>query len=236
MKYFKVKNLLKFQHYKERNPPWIKLHRSIFDDYEFECLQDASKLHLMLIWLLASQLDNRIPADTDWLKRKLGVKGKVDIKPLIKSGFIEMEQDASEVLADCMQSADSETETYTPSETETYTPTEADECEIAFEEDWQTYPRKAGDKPKALSSYRKTVGNNLKKNRPLFQQKIQEYVASVKDPGYLKHGETFFRNWEKLVVNTVHPSEDKSFETFQEKEERERQEWLNQPSTLEAIQ
>jgi hypothetical protein len=42
------------------------------------------------------------------------------------------------------------------------------EVEIAFKEDWIIYPRKAGDKGKALSCYRKTVGNNLKVNRILF--------------------------------------------------------------------
>ena len=41
-----VKNFGEYQHYKERNPPWIKIHSKILRDYTLaECLQDASKLH-----------------------------------------------------------------------------------------------------------------------------------------------------------------------------------------------
>ena len=35
---FSVKNWDEFQHYKDRNPPWIKLHNHLLDDYEFEML------------------------------------------------------------------------------------------------------------------------------------------------------------------------------------------------------
>lgn len=108
MRTIRVKNWKKFQHYKDRSPPWIKLHRDLLRDYEFSCLQDASKLHLMLLWLLASQLDNIIPDDSDWLTRNLGLDKKINLKPLIDSGFIEY---ASNTLADCKQSAIGETET-----------------------------------------------------------------------------------------------------------------------------
>lgn len=122
--FISVKNFEKFQHYKERCPPWIKIHRSIFEDYEFECLQDSSKLHLVLIWVLASQCDNKIRADPQWIKRKIGVKGPVDIQVLVDKGFLVMEggcvQDASKLHTN----ADSEAEAYKP--TETYKSTEAE--------------------------------------------------------------------------------------------------------------
>jgi uncharacterized phage protein (TIGR02220 family) len=122
--FISVKNFEKFQHYKERCPPWIKIHRSIFEDYEFECLQDSSKLHLVLIWVLASQCDNKIRADPQWIKRKIGVKGPVDIQVLVDKGFLLMEggcvQDASKMHTN----ADSEAEAYKP--TETYKSTEAE--------------------------------------------------------------------------------------------------------------
>ena len=60
MQFFNVKNWDGLQHYKDRAPPWIKLYNHLLDDYEFACLQDASKLHLMLIWLLASRNSNRL--------------------------------------------------------------------------------------------------------------------------------------------------------------------------------
>ena len=74
MEYLKVKNWEQFQHYKDRSPPWIKLHRDLLRDYNFNCLQDASKLQLMLIWLLASQMDNKIPADAEYIKQQLCIK------------------------------------------------------------------------------------------------------------------------------------------------------------------
>lgn len=117
MKHFRVRNWTKFQHYKKRNPPWIKLHTELLDNYEFSRLQDASKLLAMCICLLAARCDNRIPADAEWIQRKCSLKSKPDIAPLIDGGFVEWiqelpnaEQVASAVLADCKQSATSETE------------------------------------------------------------------------------------------------------------------------------
>lgn len=104
MNYLKVKNWTKFQHYKDRQPPWIKLHRSFFDDYEVSCLQDASKLHLILIWLFAAQNDGKIPEDANFLQKKLGLSKPPDLEPLIINGFLIREQVDSNVLADGLQS------------------------------------------------------------------------------------------------------------------------------------
>jgi hypothetical protein len=82
MNYLRVKNWTEFQHYKDRNPPWIKLHRTLLDDYEFSRLQDASKAHLMLIWLFASQKDGLVPDDPEFLKMKLGLETSPDLKSL----------------------------------------------------------------------------------------------------------------------------------------------------------
>jgi hypothetical protein len=99
MNYLRVRNWEKFQHYKDRTPPWIKLHRDLLNDYDFSCLQDASKMHLVLIWLLASQLDNRVPNDSAWIARRINAKSKVDINVLIEYGFLVPEHNASNVLA-----------------------------------------------------------------------------------------------------------------------------------------
>src|SRR5687768_18068275 len=52
-------NFESFQHYKDRAPPWIKLYNELLDDYEFGQLPDASKMHLVAIWLLASRSDRK---------------------------------------------------------------------------------------------------------------------------------------------------------------------------------
>ena len=103
MEYLKIKNWDRYQHYRDRNPPWIKLYNSLLDDYEYSCLQDASKLLLMSLFLVASKCENRIPADKSFIRSKSGIKGKIDFVPLIEAGFIHFDGNASEVLADRKQ-------------------------------------------------------------------------------------------------------------------------------------
>lgn len=117
MQYLKIRNWDKFQHYKKRSPPWIKLHAELLSDYEFSCLHDASKAHLLLIWLLASQCDNKIPNDPIWIQKKIGSDKRPDIKSLIKGGFLVCEatcyQEASNTLATCISQTEAETEAET---------------------------------------------------------------------------------------------------------------------------
>lgn len=54
MKY-RVRNWNHFQHYKHRNPPWIKLYREILTDPDWHCLPgDVAKI-LVMLWLIASE-------------------------------------------------------------------------------------------------------------------------------------------------------------------------------------
>ena len=150
MDYYTVKNWEKFQHYKDRSPPWIKLHRDLLRDYEFSCLQDASKLQLMLLWLLASQLDNKIPTDPEWITRQLGLSDKLNLKPLIDNGFICLVHDDSKVLADCKQSAigETEAEAYKQETEKNIT------SKLRFDEWWNEYPKKI-EKKKALAIWKR---------------------------------------------------------------------------------
>ncbi len=88
MRYLRVKNWEEYQHYKDRRPPWIKLHESLLDDYEFAALSDTQKAHLMLIWLLAGKMENKIPLDPEWLKRKIVAQTKVDLDAFVQAGFL----------------------------------------------------------------------------------------------------------------------------------------------------
>ena len=49
------KNWAVFQHYKDRCPPWIKLHRDLLNDRVFMRLPIASKAIAPMLWLLASE-------------------------------------------------------------------------------------------------------------------------------------------------------------------------------------
>lgn len=111
--FFQVKNWEQHQHYKDRTPPWIKLYNELLDDFHFSCLQDASKAHLVGIWLLASRTSNKIPMNAVWVGNKINATDPVDLDELLKSGFIEVleekplknqslrevEQDASKLQA-----------------------------------------------------------------------------------------------------------------------------------------
>jgi hypothetical protein len=106
---FSVKNFERFQHYKDRSPPWIKLYNELLDDYTFGLLPDASKLHLVAIWLLASRSNNRIPHDPGWIAKRISATEKVDLELLRSSGFIEV-QDAGVAQAARKPDADPERE------------------------------------------------------------------------------------------------------------------------------
>ena len=112
MKYFRLRNWTTFQHYKDRNPPWVKLHTELLDNYEFSRLQDASKLLAYCVILLAARSDNKIPADPEWIAERASLKQEPDLQPLFDVKFIEWiqelpeaEQDDSETLAECEQDA-----------------------------------------------------------------------------------------------------------------------------------
>lgn len=117
------KNWNNFQHYKNRNPPWIKLHKALLDDYEFYTLPVASKALAPLLWLLASEsLDGEICADLAKISFRLRLTENEflsALKPLVDNGFIE---DASNVLAERKQSATPETEKETEKEAEKNAP------------------------------------------------------------------------------------------------------------------
>ena len=114
---FSVKNFERFQHYKDRSPPWIKLYNELLDDYAFGLLPDASKLHLVAIWLLASRSNNRIPHDPNWIAKRISATEKVDLDLLRVSGFIEV-QDAGIPPAARKPNADPERESETDAEIE----------------------------------------------------------------------------------------------------------------------
>jgi len=123
---FCVKNFEKFQHYKDRNPPWIKLYNEVLEDYTFGSLPDASKAHLLAIWLLASRTGNKLPFDAEWIAKRINATEAVNLTLLAETGFIVIDQPlrspghvASNPLQTVEPDARPETETETETEGET---------------------------------------------------------------------------------------------------------------------
>lgn len=52
---YRVKDWAKFQHFKDRSPPWVKLYRDILDDPDWHDLDAESSKALVMIWLIASE-------------------------------------------------------------------------------------------------------------------------------------------------------------------------------------
>ena len=156
--FFAVRNWEEFQHYKDRDPTWIKLYNRLLDDYAFGLLPDARKWHLIGIFLLASRHNNRIPKDPHWVGRKIGAHMPVDLMLLERAGFLVMLDaeipDAPLLLAPPEQLASPEKEKRRE-ETETESLSAgADACDVfqkvleegklnypaSFEAFWQSYP------------------------------------------------------------------------------------------------
>lgn len=55
----KVKDWKKFQHFKDRRPPWIKVYREILDDPDWHELDGNSAKVLLMLWLIASEDPNQ---------------------------------------------------------------------------------------------------------------------------------------------------------------------------------
>lgn len=57
----KIKNWSKFQHFKDRRPPWVKLYREILDDIEWHQLDPLASKVLVMCWLIASESEGSLP-------------------------------------------------------------------------------------------------------------------------------------------------------------------------------
>lgn len=99
--YFRIRNFERFQHYKDRNPPWIRLYGALWRDRAFFRLPDALKAHLIGLFALAARLDNRIPDDPEWLAHELCASERIDLAALVASGFLVPEHHASAAVAPC---------------------------------------------------------------------------------------------------------------------------------------
>jgi hypothetical protein len=134
------KNWAVFQHYKDRCPPWIKLHRDLLNNREFICLPIASKALAPMLWLLASETkDGIFDASVEELCFRLRITEKEygdGVKPLIDKGFFVI---ASGVLADRYQRAIPETEGETEAKKEKETKKKVATPDGVTESVWQDW-------------------------------------------------------------------------------------------------
>lgn len=109
---YKIKNWLEFQHYKDRNPPWIKLHFTLLTSRDWVALDDASRVLAVACMLLASRNEGVIPDDPDYIERMAYLNQKPNFKPLVKCGFlVQVGSPLNNPLSDNREETETETET-----------------------------------------------------------------------------------------------------------------------------
>lgn len=188
MGFFSVKNFEKFQHYKDRAPPWIRLYNALLDDYEYGRLQDASKAHLMGIWLLASRYDNKIPFDSEWISRRINATCEIDLQELADAGFIVPDQDCSDLLAPRKQSAMPEESRAEQSREVHSAHAPEPACRIEFEyQFWPRYPHRVG-RPAAIAAF---IAARQKASLADILDGLDRYIASKPPDRDWMNPETF---------------------------------------------
>lgn len=137
----KVRNWEKFQHYKDRRPPWIKLHFALLSSKDWVMLSDSERVLAIACMLVASQSDldpGHFDADPEYIKRVAYLNSAPDFKPLLDHGFLKViEADDSEckrMLADARPETEAETEAKKEQG--------AKNAPDRFPEFWETYPKK----------------------------------------------------------------------------------------------
>ena len=145
------KNWKEFQHYSDRKPAWVKLHKTLLDDFKFARLPVASRALAPMLWLLASEYsDGEITASMDEISFRLHMTGddlKESLKPLIDCGFFI----ASEPLSDGYQDAclEREIQEQIQEEKESCAVATATRTPDRFEDFWKAYPKREGASGKA---------------------------------------------------------------------------------------
>ena len=110
-----IRNWKKFQHFKDRKPPWVKLYRDILDDLDWHELDATASKVLIMCWLIASEDDGRLPpAKTLAFRLRMSEKQTIDCLNKLSHW---LEQDDISVISDRYQSDSLETETERETET-----------------------------------------------------------------------------------------------------------------------
>lgn len=207
------RNWREFQHYKDRRPPWIKLHRSLLEDRAFMSLPVASKALAPLFWLLASESeDGGFSADLDDLEFRLRISKKElksGIDGLLSAGLFVA---ASGVLAECLQHAPRSVSPLLSSEPLT---SEAESVEKVggeaavgwFDSFWQTFGNKQG-KAAALKEWNRIKNLDDALAATIIERAAAYHDAVIAAESISKHPSTWLhgRCWDDEDLPKPKPS------------------------------
>lgn len=209
----KIKNWSEFQHFKDRNPPWIKLYKTILERRDIAAVSDRNFRVLVGLWLLASEdkTQEGILPDIPEIAFRLRFS-EDDIAESIQILNEFLIHDDKLTISPQYQDDVPETETY-KQETETElkpiahpepdAPT-SKQLRESFEDIWGRYPEKKG-KEKAWIKFKNQV--NTAEAWDNINLALHNYIADVKgirangQPDLQwQYGSTWFnQNWRDYV-------------------------------------
>lgn len=86
----RIVNWDRFQHYRDRNPPWIKLYRDLLTSQTWVTLDDAGRVLAIACMMLAAATGNKIPFDPAYVRRVAYLNQDPDFSALLSLNFLEV--------------------------------------------------------------------------------------------------------------------------------------------------
>jgi len=193
---YRIKGWVKFQHFKDRRPPWIKLYRDLLEDPDWHDLDGDTAKVLIALWLLASEDEDQkgLLPDVRRMAFRLRISETKINQALAKLSHW-LEHDDINVISTRYQHDAPETET----ETETYTPSRGS-GEVSkkslngFDAFWKLYPRKVGKATAEKSWIKARINGDFDR----VMTSLAEQIKNWDDPKFIPHASTWLngRRWE----------------------------------------
>jgi len=194
----KIKGWKRFQHFKDRKPPWIKLYKDLLEDPEWHELAGDDAKALIALWLVAS--DDATGEGMLPCLRKIAFRLRSSEKRIIETisrlSHWLIQDDIKEI-SERYQDGPPETET------ETETETEAQSANL-FSLFWENYPKRK-DKLKAEKAFKKIKADDQTMASILLALETQKESNDwLKDDGqFIPLPATWLngRRWEDEISN-----------------------------------
>lgn len=181
----RIKNYARFQHFKDRSPPWVKLYRDILDDPDWHDLDGKWAKILVMLWLIASEDDTKTGTLPD--NRHLCFRLRVTEKEL-EQAFSKLshwlEHDDIDLISDGYQ-LDAPEKRREEAEIERCSPSASMSADEGFVVFWEQYPRKVS-KQDAAKAWAK-----LKPSGELLAAIMAAVSAQKVSPEWLKEDGRF---------------------------------------------
>lgn len=205
----RIKDFSKFQHFKDRSPPWVKLYRDILDDPDWHELDGDSAKILVMLWLIASEDETKqglLPDDRK-LRFRLRITEKALEQSITKLSHW-LERDDIELISeryqlDAPERAGEETEERR-GETDVCSPSASESADDGFGAFWNAYPKKVS-KAAAVKAWKKAKADLQTVLNAIERAKVS--ADWLNDGGrFIPHPATWLngRRWEDEL--SAHPS------------------------------